>query len=68
MQAITFPLSPQCGGSAEVLTLGSLPSVEFSVNVGQSLELGTITISESPQRGAYTRALKSEKSLVLLCQ
>ena len=36
-RAITFPLSPQCGGSARVLTLGSFltlgsyPPREFSV-------------------------------------
>ena len=45
----------------EVITLGHLPSVKFSVVYGGATSR-VYTISLSPQGGAYTRALKSEES------
>ena len=57
---MNFLLSPQCKGSAGILTLELLPPVEFSIMWGGP------KIIVSLQDGAYTRELR-KKSLSPLC-
>ena len=60
-RAITFQVSPQRRGNDRVLTLGFLPQGDFLLlRAGQSKVL---TSSSPPGGGAYSRALKAEKSL-----
>ena len=60
-RAITFWLSPQCRGIGGVFILGPLPQWYFLLMLGGA-KSRVVTTSLSLQGGAYTRALKIEKS------
>ena len=59
--AITFRVSPQCRGNDGVSKLESLPQGDFLLLKGGA-KSKVLTSSLTPGDGAYSRALKAEKS------